>query len=104
MAVMTPVMIQTTSAKPTELAFSITPFGLTKIPEPMMLPGDLEGEKCIRFKVLLPILKVLKRHVEKISSDTFKKKNTQDTLRVIQLVVNCTINQPSVLKHRLMKN
>lgn len=31
-------MIQTMSAKPTELAFSSTPLGLTKIPEPMMLP------------------------------------------------------------------
>lgn len=39
MAVMTPVMIQTIRATPTELAFSNTPFGLTKIPEPMMLPG-----------------------------------------------------------------
>lgn len=35
---MTPVTTQTMIARPTELAFSSTPLGLTKIPEPMMLP------------------------------------------------------------------
>ncbi|TNN71989.1 hypothetical protein EYF80_017777 [Liparis tanakae] len=46
MAVMTPVTIQTIRATPTELAFSITPLGLTKIPEPMMLPASRLQAAC----------------------------------------------------------
>lgn len=38
-------MIHTMSARPTELAFSNTPFGLTKIPEPMMLPLKEKTER-----------------------------------------------------------
>lgn len=44
MAVITPVMIHTIRASPTELAFSRTPLGLTKIPDPMMLP-ETEKER-----------------------------------------------------------
>lgn len=38
MAVMTPEVTQTIMDTPTELAFSRTPLGLTKIPDPMMFP------------------------------------------------------------------
>lgn len=46
MAVMIPVTIQTMRARPTEPAFSSTPFGETKIPEPMMFPA--QGTKTVR--------------------------------------------------------
>lgn len=45
MAVMTPVRIHTMRARPTELAFSNTPFGLTKIPDPIMLPEKQQQQQ-----------------------------------------------------------
>lgn len=53
MAVITPVVTHTMMATPTELAFSRTPLGLTKIPDPMMLPEGVKKKKITDTEVRL---------------------------------------------------
>lgn len=53
MAVIIPVTAHTMSDRPTELEFSKTPFGLTKIPDPMMLPINEGTKEKLHFSELV---------------------------------------------------
>lgn len=61
MAVMRPVRNHSMRDRPTEPEFSKTPFGLTKMPEPMMLPGKIKAHDCHFYNVCVgvhPIYKI----------------------------------------------